>query len=244
MGVDQFSLSFFRVQFVGQDVMVPWHLQPKYSDRTHSVPKSSKADSAKAAAKRAKKAEKLKKKLEKREKNEKGLSGSCVKEEEAMEGEKCETGDDCLLGELLELRVDELDEQRGRDKQETASSTVKESNKKEAEPLSQDHDCSAGHGRATDTGSKTDSKRVSKTETDSVCEDSGSKVPLEADIELAAQGYRTFQRYYHVFCRGELTNLFSRVEGACVLEEFYDHENWCVLAERRNTDTKHDVMAK
>ena len=220
--------------------MVPWHLQPKYSGQSHSVPKSSKSDSAKAAAKRAKKAEKkLKKKLEKHETNEKDLSDSCIKAEEGREGEESENGGDCLLGELLELCVDELDEQRSRDQQETASCTVKELNDEEAEPLSQDHDCSAGHGRDTDTRSKSDTKGVSVTETDnpSLFENSGSKIPLEAD-KLAAQGYKTFQRYYHVFYHGELTKLFSNVEGVCVLEEFYDHENWCVLAERQNTDTK------
>ena len=237
------SLSL-PLQFVGQDVMVPWHLQPKYSGQSHSVPKSSKSDSAKAAAKRAKKAEKLKKKLEKREKDEKDLSNSCVKVEEVREGEESETGGDCLLGELLELCVDELDDQRGRDQQETASCAVKELKDEEAEPLSHDHDCSADHGRDTDTRSKSDTKGASKTERDNpgLSENSGSKTPLETD-KLAAQGYRTFQRYYHVFCRGELTKLFSKVEGVCVLEEFYDHENWCVLAERQNTDTKY-VMAK
>jgi hypothetical protein len=212
--------------------MVPWHLQPKYSGQSHAaVPKSSKSDSAKAAAKRARKAEKLKKKLEKREKNEKDLSNSCVKEEEVKEGEKGETGGDYLLGELLELCVDELDELRSTEEEETASSTVR---RLEAEPLSQDRDCLAGLGRATDTGSKSDTRDISKTETDnpSVLENSDSKMPLETDT-LAARGYRTFQRYYHVFCRGELTELFSKVEGVHVLEEFYDHKNWCVLAERQ-----------
>ena len=216
--------------------MVPWHLQPKYLGQSHLVPKSNKSDSAKAAARRAKKADKLKKKLEKCEKNEKDLSDSCVKVEEAREGEESENGGDCLLGELLELFVDE---QRSRDQQETASCAVKELKDEEAEPLSQDHDYSAGHGRDTDSRSKSDTKGVSVTETDnpSLFENSGSKIPLEAD-KLAAQGYKTFQRYYHVFYRGELTKLFSKVEGVCVLEEFYDHENWCVLAERQNTDTK------
>ena len=226
------SLNSLPLQFDGQDVMVPWHLQPKYSGQSHScsVPKSNKSDSAKAAARRAKKAEKLKKKLEKREKN-KDSSYSCAKEEEVREGEKGdEAGGDCLLGELLDLCVDELDEQTSRDQQETASSTVR---RLEPEPLSQDRECSAGFGRATDTRNKSDTRGVSKTETDnpSVLGNNDSKMPLETDT-LAAQGYRTFQRYYHVFCRGELTELFSRVEGVRVLEEFYDHENWCVLAER------------
>lgn len=229
--------------------MVPWHLQPKYSGQSHSVAKSSKFDSAKAAAKRAKKAEKLKKKLEKREKNERDTSDSCVKVEEVREEEKSEAGD-CLLGELLELCVDEMDEERSKDRQEAVSSTVKELNHEETEPLSQDHNCSACHGIAADIAtsrSKIDTMGASKItipNSPGISEGSegkdSSKMPPETD-KLAAQGYRTFQRYYHVFCCGELPKLFSQVEGVCVLDEFYDHENWCVLAERRNADTKHEI---
>ena len=54
---------------------------------------------------------------------------------------------------------------------------------------------------------------------------------------LSALGYKTFQRYYHVFCRSELTKLFSQIEGVGVLEEFYDHENWCVLVEKHVLQT-------
>ena len=47
------------------------------------------------------------------------------------------------------------------------------------------------------------------------------------------KGSQTFQRYYHVFCKGELKLLFSEgVPAAKVKEEYYDHENWCVVAEK------------
>ena len=49
---------------------------------------------------------------------------------------------------------------------------------------------------------------------------------------LKAQGYQTFHRYYHVFKTNELSALFSRVGGVRVIEEFYDHDNWCVVAEK------------
>ena len=52
---------------------------------------------------------------------------------------------------------------------------------------------------------------------------------------LGAQGFQTFLRYYHVFQRNELSALFNEVGGVRILEEFYDHENWCVVAE-----TTHD----
>ena len=63
------------------------------------------------------------------------------------------------------------------------------------------------------------------------------RTSTETDVDsqnttLVEQGYQTFQRYYHVFKRGELLELFAGVQGARVLEEFYDHENWCVLAEK------------
>lgn len=47
---------------------------------------------------------------------------------------------------------------------------------------------------------------------------------------LADLGYTTYQRYYHVFRKGELVGLFQKVPELHVEEEFYDHENWCVLA--------------
>ena len=43
--------------------------------------------------------------------------------------------------------------------------------------------------------------------------------------------YRTYQRYYHVFCSGELSKLFeAHVSSAHVEEEYYDRDNWCVIA--------------
>ena len=49
---------------------------------------------------------------------------------------------------------------------------------------------------------------------------------------LEVQGFQTFLRYYHVFQKHELSRLFNEVGGVRVLEEFYDHENWCVVAEK------------
>ena len=49
--------------------------------------------------------------------------------------------------------------------------------------------------------------------------------------DLKDQGYVTYHRYYHVFKKGELRELFEEFSHAVVVErEFYDHENWCVLA--------------
>ena len=48
---------------------------------------------------------------------------------------------------------------------------------------------------------------------------------------LQQLGYRTFQRYYHVFKKGELRELFGLAsQPVTVTEDYYDHENWCVVA--------------
>jgi len=44
-------------------------------------------------------------------------------------------------------------------------------------------------------------------------------------------GYRTFHRYYHLFKKGELTEIFKLANQTVrVVEEYYDHDNWCVVA--------------
>lgn len=56
---------------------------------------------------------------------------------------------------------------------------------------------------------------------------------LTHEEELGRLGYQTFQRYYHVFRKGELGALVhSATPTMNVVEEYYDHENWCVLAEK------------
>ena len=43
----------------------------------------------------------------------------------------------------------------------------------------------------------------------------------------------TYKRFYHVFREGELTHLIEKyVDCLHVVEEFYDHANWCVIAEK------------
>ncbi|XP_070554763.1 uncharacterized protein [Ptychodera flava] len=43
----------------------------------------------------------------------------------------------------------------------------------------------------------------------------------------------TFKRYYHVFKEGELISLVEEyVESLYILQNYYDHANWCVVAEK------------
>ncbi|KAL1130163.1 hypothetical protein AAG570_013101, partial [Ranatra chinensis] len=46
-------------------------------------------------------------------------------------------------------------------------------------------------------------------------------------------GAITFHRYYHVFREGELDQLIERyVENLHIISSYYDHANWCVIAEK------------
>ena len=60
--------------------------------------------------------------------------------------------------------------------------------------------------------------------------------PVTKSSKLQQLGYRTYQRYYHVFKKGELKELFAQSdEPVRVTEDYYDHENWCVIAVKEMT---------
>ena len=62
----------------------------------------------------------------------------------------------------------------------------------------------------------------------------GDEPDPEKSQDLKKQGYVTYQRYYHVFKEGELGQLFQHyLKGVEVEREYYDHENWCVLAVKK-----------
>ena len=48
----------------------------------------------------------------------------------------------------------------------------------------------------------------------------------------SAKGAVVFQRYYHLFERGELEDLIAQVPGAALVDSFYDRDNWCAVFER------------
>ena len=50
------------------------------------------------------------------------------------------------------------------------------------------------------------------------------------ETSLKDLGYSTYQRYYHVFKEGELLELVREVPGLELKLEYYDHENWCLVA--------------
>lgn len=203
------------LQFAKQDVLVPWHLQPKYSGQPTSALKSKRAGSAKVAARKAKKAEKQKNKYA--EKSDTNLSDSCSAAEVTRE-EGIEESGWCPLGELQDLFDEDVSDTR-----------------EEKEHKQQDR----GHYMPPSVRGAVEYKHCTEPLKDASSSDgrpSGSNAVTatsSATNNLSDLGYKTFQRYYHVFCHTELTKLFSQVRGVGVLEEFYDHENWCVLVEKQ-----------
>lgn len=61
------------------------------------------------------------------------------------------------------------------------------------------------------------------------CRDCSNGHSKEPDTPFAG----SYQRYYHVFKEGELPGLVSKVSQLLILDSYYDHENWCVVAERK-----------
>ncbi|KAL1534778.1 tRNA methyltransferase, has a role in tRNA modification [Salvia divinorum] len=49
------------------------------------------------------------------------------------------------------------------------------------------------------------------------------------------KGAVVYDRYYHVFSEGELERLASNVEGAVVVDRFYDKSNWCIILEKTSS---------
>jgi len=60
-------------------------------------------------------------------------------------------------------------------------------------------------------------------------------VPWHLRNRMESQGSSSevFQRYCHVYTRGELESLFEKIPWIVVLESYYDCGNWCVKAMRQ-----------
>ena len=53
--------------------------------------------------------------------------------------------------------------------------------------------------------------------------------------EPGTGGSLTHLRYYHVFREGELDYLINNyVESLHIISSYYDHANWCIIAEKVN----------
>lgn len=66
----------------------------------------------------------------------------------------------------------------------------------------------------------------------------GSSGGSGGSSSLAPDVSAVFQRYCHVYVKGELESLFERcaAPAARVVDSFYDKGNWCVVAQREGGD--------
>ena len=191
-------------QFTEQDVMVPWHLQPRYSSQCGR--------------------EGAKKKMNKKQRamRRKGR----VRDDGVMEGsdgggEGCEVGRREEGGEGGQAPAALCHCENIQSSQQEGVATKSDSS---PAPLSTDDELTASCDVKSNSGYREPLQYGHTT----------GHVTTKSDhmTNLEVQGYQTFHRYYHVFQKNELSALFNEVGRVRVIEEFYDHENWCVVAEK------------
>jgi tRNA (uracil-5-)-methyltransferase TRM9 len=44
--------------------------------------------------------------------------------------------------------------------------------------------------------------------------------------------FTVYQRYYHLFKKGELEDLFQQIDGAQILQSSWDHDNWYIIVQK------------
>lgn len=202
------------MQFEAQDVMVPWHLQPKYMEGTSQ-------DQQPTARRRCKSNEKVRerKRLKKAQKKLRKAEATVQESAEV----KCEEDDpqtQYLLGELSAIDL-------SNDENEMKTKTEQGLKKHDSNGLLFNTETIHTHVDTGPNKEKIPTIESAQNTSPHIKDDSSAN----ANKELL-KGYQTFQRYYHVFKRGELVQLFSKCSDVIVLEEFYDHENWCVIARK------------
>ena len=209
--------------------MVPWHLQPKYTSTHEQVV-------VRKSKKKSKKQQTSRKKDRKVGQTVTGDERCCGKGEEEEEEE--EGGEWGLAGLSLHEAQEELAEIGTTTLPSTTSLSTGEQNTtssaEEAHSQTRDGARSVSNaGSSCSEGIPTDHQTPRcDVSTRHVTSRNDHVISVEATPSLEAQGFRTFHRYYHVFQKGELSTLFNEVGGVIVEEEFYDHENWCVVARK------------
>ena len=69
-------------------------------------------------------------------------------------------------------------------------------------------------------------------------EDGAFSASDSEDDSAEAGGSLTHHRYYHVFREGEIDHIIEKyVENLHIISSYYDHANWCVVAEKVNVWT-------
>lgn len=216
--------------------MVPWHLQPKYT--AHPLPAGAGEEGGEKKASKEKRQKRTRRKEHKRVFRREETSckhtdcfveggcgdGGVEGDVEGGGGDVKEGGGDvkggCGSVDGWELAGMYLSDEEG----EEATATAR----RRSSPTT-----SCSGGAALEEQTETTQQPLSGHMT-SATPTPAQATPTsgQATPSLEELGYQTFHRYYHVFREGELAGLLGEVEGVRVVEEFYDHENWCVLAEK------------
>eukprot|EP00743_Colponemidia_sp_Colp-15_P006292 GILK01006770.1.p1 GENE.GILK01006770.1~~GILK01006770.1.p1 ORF type:complete len:643 (+),score=105.48 GILK01006770.1:34-1962(+) len=55
---------------------------------------------------------------------------------------------------------------------------------------------------------------------------------LDHGIVMSEKNAVVYQRYYHMFVQGELDSLVQRIPALRIVDSYFDHANWCVVAEK------------
>ena len=207
------------MQFEAQDVMVPWHLQPKYA-KGASQEKVSQRSTDNA---RVRERKRLKKKQKKQQKSQLSQA-SAVGHDESTELNLTEdtSHTECLLGDLSAL--DLSDKENG--SCETTGEVSHELHRANVVV------CSSQEATANDVDVAPYKGKIASSHEFSQSNSPNTDGAANASKGLEKRGYQTFQRYYHVFRRGELVQLFSKCTDVIVIDEFYDHDNWCVIGKK------------
>ena len=237
---------FLYMQFDSQDVMVPWHLQPKYipgasqakpsGEQAMKTPRDNCKDRQKL---RKKKRQKKEQKQQQKVKRDSTLEPMHTDESRYQKHTLTEkSGDDtrndvaCLFSELssLDLSDEDLGLPQGASEagNEIKTNTQTWTNTSTIPDTIGATEAIIGpvNSRHEPMLSETEISHKSPILSDGVHDTTCNKHGLRE------QGYQTFQRYYHVFRHGELLKLFSKTDGLEVVDEFFDHENWCVIAKK------------
>ena len=222
LGIDVFTFSVISsTQFDSQDVMVPWHLQPKYRGQLAPPPPPRPPSGAKE--------NKMRKKRKKEDKRGcANVESGSTKPDDTLKAQSDLVEEGFL--ELLSMTLSDGGESSLQLKTERLQGCHRAGQLSGPAFDSDQALIEQDQTECTDTGThgsgvpNTDCTGSTKTDTDTALRSSA----------LVEQGYQTFQRYYHIFRKGELSRLFSGLEGVEVLDEFYDHENWCVLTKKKH----------
>lgn len=203
-------MNTLYMQFEAQDVMVPWHLQPKYVAGTCQ-------DQTTTSTRRSRNNEKVRER-KRLKKEQKKLRKAQAAAQESTEFKSEDDEPRWLLDELSAIDLDEIG--TSHDKTDEGLSEPDTNDMLfNTEALCSDVDT---------VPNKVEIMTRDSPKTTSPQNDDNSA----SNLVVATKGYQTFQRYYHVFRRGELVQLFSKCSDVVVLEEFYDHENWCVIGKK------------